>query len=449
MESGSAQGRSRTILRKEESAALLPEVVGLAGSEMASCVNAQVVAAHAEEAAFLWTQRVLASEQPNYNLSYLARLDERIDAHLDGLVTAGNSGREACSVLLESDEPGAFFADCTVDQLGTVPSRLQSLAELALGNGVRHQEFAASCRWLGPEHVAHALPGMCRVSEPELRVIALFAAAEARIDLDRDGAPVLAACVRDVDVRVRAYARYAAGVLQQHRLRSDLEAIGQETCGQLSEQEQFLAAYGGGLMGIRTDLDYLRCVVRNPLDSRTLRGLQVLMTQLPERELRVVLNELRESTPSVGMIATGMLGQPQEIEQIFAALTDESLSRLAGEAYATITGADLELQSLDGESLLGEDDAEADKLLLSYQTHLPWPNATAISKHWSSMQGQLVARQRYLCGLPVPAGCSAVLAQGYQRQRALAALHLAGRTDAPVLFDVRAPVRRQAARLRA
>ena len=44
---------------------------------------------HAEEAAFLALLRDYAVRAPHYDLEELAELDQRIEAHLDGLAIAG------------------------------------------------------------------------------------------------------------------------------------------------------------------------------------------------------------------------------------------------------------------------------------------------------------------------------------------------------------------------
>jgi hypothetical protein len=55
-----------------------------------------IVEQHAEEAAFLWLLRDAAVGAPHYDLKDLARLDERVEAHLDGLRIAGVEGWEIC-----------------------------------------------------------------------------------------------------------------------------------------------------------------------------------------------------------------------------------------------------------------------------------------------------------------------------------------------------------------
>ena len=44
-----------------------------------------IIEQHAEEAAFLWLQRDDAVRDPHYDLNDLAKLDDRVEAHIDGL----------------------------------------------------------------------------------------------------------------------------------------------------------------------------------------------------------------------------------------------------------------------------------------------------------------------------------------------------------------------------
>jgi uncharacterized protein (TIGR02270 family) len=69
-----------------------------------------IVSQHAEEAAFLWLQRDGAVHEPHYSLKDLAKLDDRVEAHLDGLRIAGEGGWSLCRKNLEIKEPGEVFA---------------------------------------------------------------------------------------------------------------------------------------------------------------------------------------------------------------------------------------------------------------------------------------------------------------------------------------------------
>jgi uncharacterized protein (TIGR02270 family) len=65
---------------------------------------------HAEEAAFLWRLRDAAVQAPHYTLKDLAELDDRVEAHLDGLRVAGDEGWEISLEGLRYEEHGEVFA---------------------------------------------------------------------------------------------------------------------------------------------------------------------------------------------------------------------------------------------------------------------------------------------------------------------------------------------------
>ena len=59
-----------------------------------------IIEQHAEEASFLWLLRDSAVNESHYSLSDLANLDNRVEAHLDGLRIAGDEGWETCKETL-------------------------------------------------------------------------------------------------------------------------------------------------------------------------------------------------------------------------------------------------------------------------------------------------------------------------------------------------------------
>ncbi len=64
----------------------------------------QIVSQHAEEAAFLWLLRSNAIHQPHYALKDLAKLDDRVAAHLDGLRVAEEPDWELCTTARANGE---------------------------------------------------------------------------------------------------------------------------------------------------------------------------------------------------------------------------------------------------------------------------------------------------------------------------------------------------------
>src|SRR5258708_25501315 len=69
-----------------------------------------VVTQHAEEASFLALLHDSAVRAAHFRLRDLGNLDERLEAHLDGLRIAGEAGWAIAKEQLSTGEPGEVFS---------------------------------------------------------------------------------------------------------------------------------------------------------------------------------------------------------------------------------------------------------------------------------------------------------------------------------------------------
>jgi uncharacterized protein (TIGR02270 family) len=73
-----------------------------------------IVSQHAEETSFLWLLRAAAVAAPHYSLKDLAHLDDRVEAHIDGLRVAGDEAWPFCAAGLDHQESGEDFAAAVI-----------------------------------------------------------------------------------------------------------------------------------------------------------------------------------------------------------------------------------------------------------------------------------------------------------------------------------------------
>src|SRR5690242_11375521 len=93
-------------------------------------IIAEIVSQHAEEAAFLWLLRNNAVHAPHYALKDLAKLDDRVEAHLDGLRLAGEEGWELCKAELAYEQDGEVFAASVMAFESGIESRIQVVLDV-------------------------------------------------------------------------------------------------------------------------------------------------------------------------------------------------------------------------------------------------------------------------------------------------------------------------------
>jgi uncharacterized protein (TIGR02270 family) len=142
-------------------------------------------------------------------------------------------------------------------------------------------------------------------------------------------------------------------------------------------------------------------------------------------------------------------GDPHYVPWLIAQMGDLKLMRLAGEAFAFITGLDLAYLDLDrkppqGVELGPNDNPADDNVSMDEDDNLPWPDPEKIAAWWRTYGANFASGTRYFMGaVPTPATCLEVLQTGFQRQRIAAAEYLTLLTPGTLLFNTAAPTRRQ------
>jgi len=132
-----------------------------------------IISQHAEESAFLWLLRDAAVRQPHYDLKDLAALDERVEAHIDGLRIAGEEGWEVCKeVLLFQDSGEIFTASVLAFESGN-KDRIQSLKDTVIETPALSRGMISALAWLSYPQAKDAIQHCLHSEEPLIRRVGI------------------------------------------------------------------------------------------------------------------------------------------------------------------------------------------------------------------------------------------------------------------------------------
>jgi uncharacterized protein (TIGR02270 family) len=402
-----------------------------------------IVEQHADEAAFLWRQRIVFLNAPHVTLRQLLSHDERIAAHIDGLRIAGERGWRACAMHLADEDPGAMFVCMLLAIESEDSSRIDTLLSLAEAAPALHAASTSAFGWASARFLKGRVFALLHCASSFRRRVGIASGAMHRIDV---GKPIDES-MEDHDRDLRARALRAAGELgRRERLDACLRAINDPDplCA-------FWAAWSAVLLGNRKEA--LAALVRvgisnGRLASKALR-LAVQATAVQNARETLMAIARAGAMPRVLIAGAGVVGDPIYVPSLIKQMRDPGTSRVAADAFCRITGADLVDLNLTGQRphpivAIPDSNANDDSVDGDPDEDVPWPAAEKIERWWTQNGGHFPQGDRYFAGQRVSAEhCKRVLRERVQRHRIAAALYLSLLAPGTVLFPTSAPAWRQ------
>jgi uncharacterized protein (TIGR02270 family) len=397
----------------------------------------QLLSQHAEEAAFHWLLRDSAVGEPHYSLTDLAKLDGRLDAHLDGLRIAADAGWEIVKGELTWEEPGEVFTGALLAFESGDPLRVEEVLAVSDRSVELARGAISALGWLEYERAYPYLRHLLHSENPVRRRIAVGAIAVHR----QDAGPVLGELVRAPEPVVRARALKAVGELGRYDLLGDCRAGLEDE----DEECRFRAAWSGAMVGDAACMGSLQ--ERVAAGRRwSERACEVAARRL-ELSQALAWHRYLAAEPKLlhaAAKAAGAIGDPALIPWLLPLMSVDAHARVAGEAFTTITGVDLAYEDLERDRPEGfesgpTDDPEDENVAMDPDEDLAWPDPDLAARWWRQNGGRFTPGVRYLLGQPMtPEALVHALRTGKQRQRAAAALEIAFRRPGKPLFEVRA-----------
>jgi uncharacterized protein (TIGR02270 family) len=404
----------------------------------------EIIDQHAEEAAFLWGLRRAAVSAPHYNLQDLADLDERVEAHIDGLRVAGKYGFEACLKNLEYKEAGEVFATCIlalenddIDQLEAMYQFVENAPETIPG-------LVSAFGWVQPDQLQGKVNGLLVSKRSLWRRIGISVCAIHRVNPGY----YLELAIEDDDIDLSCRAIRATGELGRNDLKPLLlRIIENGDC-----ERQFWSSWSAVLLGDRgKGLDQLKGIAGEK-NKYQMSALPLVMRIFDKNEIKEMIGGMiqQQNSLRVAIIASGLSGDPAYIPWLIQQLEIAVVARVAGEAISLITGIDIAYQDLEGEwpenFEAGPTENPEDKnVAMDLDEDLPWADPVLMAQWWVHHEQDFVPGNRYLLGKTVSEKqCNVVLKTGFQRQRKVAALDLVlMRPPGTILFETSTVGKRQ------
>ncbi len=405
-----------------------------------------VVEEHLDEAAFLWTQWERGLHSPLYQLHTLRdRVEERMLAHLDGLVVGGEAVAQrllypalteglggiafaAAMALLLSGRPEAEEAVCSALATAAPPQREEIIRALCLGPSPSRQARllglisgevpgarSASARILGFQQVdlGSALLRLFQGSDREEWLAGLYGL---RYRPRRDCEAALVNALRSTDAAIVEAGLLAASVAQ--------------------------------IPGV---LDCCRELLRSSHPATPTAALLLTLLGTESDHTLLVQGAVDMSHPKDIIFALGLCGGRDAMAACVQWLTSEELALAASESFVSLTGIDAEKEKLlaptppmPPDEALPDGDADLD---LPSEAEIPLLDAVATAAWWESHRDQFKASERYFQGQPVsranPTAWQAALSQANLRQRHPLALGLACASGGSIIIQTAALCRKQ------
>ena len=410
----------------------------LSARSMSVSVIPVVVYQHAEEATCLWLLRAAAVNQPHYSLPDLAELDDRVEAHLDGLRVAGEAGWELCKAELSWQEAGEVFTASVIALESGSEAWFYAVLEAGSDSVEQARGMVSALGWISYAQARKYIDRLLAAESAMLRRIGLAAAAIHR----QDPGLRLADAIRNTDAGLRARALKAAGELGRRDLLNALHPhmrAEEKTC-------QFYAAWSAARLGDDYAVKALMEMVEvgSPYEQK---ALDLALRRLPLPKALDVIRWL-DAQPErrrLAVVGAGVAGDPALVPRLIEKMAVPELARVAGEAFTNITGVDLAYEDLEGKWPEGfeagpTEDPEDENVEMDWDEDLPWPDPALVVAWWHAHASKFRQGTRYFLGRPLSEPVlQEALRTGKQRQRAAAALELALLHPNQPLFETRAP----------
>ena len=384
---------------------------------------------HIDEAAHLWSIWNQARRQPHFDHTSLKEIELRVQAHIAGMRIYGDLAWHICESALDIADAGEIFAAAQLAFRSYDVERIKTIVELAAGNDQLEPGLISALAWL-PADVVH--PWLKKFLESKALSHKAMALEVCRLR-GEDPAAYLTRILQREDCQANTFLMIKALQCAGEFKRTDLLHEVKILLDQLHEDTgQFWCLYALVLLEQSQYVAQLKpFVMAGPVQER---AIDIAFRCLNIETARTWIREMVTLKIDNQWIvqATQTLADPQAIPWLIGLMTVENYARIAGFAFFSITGVELEENELALAEPLSlekkiEKEIDADESPdMPIEEHLIWPDAPKIRQAWQQLATRYENGQRYLLGMALnEQNLKAAWANGCQPHRQAAAMELA------------------------
>jgi uncharacterized protein (TIGR02270 family) len=348
---------------------------------------------HLEEADFLFQQRENALSDRVYDLDGLAELEERLLAHLDGLLLGEKEAWKLLEPKLAGGELGACFAAAFVALESGDATRIALVqktffeAEETVLEGIRHALRHTSV------DVEKMIRPLFNSGQGAVRAAAIEVAGFRRMPLETK---LLHAGLTGKEPLVIAASLTAVGRLRIFDLKNEVETLLESDAPPIR-----LAALRAGRL-LNSEKALIRCR-KSVLEQSEEAGEALFLLGLAGRaeDGSLLVNAVNGGGLARNAVTSlGLLGRVAAVDILIQCLADSKLARLAGQAICTLTGVDLEKEKLVAPKAEAQTEADEDDFEVDPDEGLLIPDPAKMESWWRKNASRLDKKIRYRKGLP-------------------------------------------------
>jgi len=383
---------------------------------------------HVTDVSFLWVLRSIVVDQPHYTRQDIYELEQRIDAHLNGLMVAVEDSWEICLEALELEGPGEVFTSAVIAFKSHDTVKIQKVIEEGLKTQETFKGLVSALGWLPEALVLPWIEKFLTSKDLNHKYLAISACSVRRINPGEHLNRILTR--EDCKEHTQLYAR--AIRLVGELKRQDLNSFLEEAANADNEEINFWANWSSILLGIRVAATKLEPYVFQS-GPYQLEAVNIVFRVLNVEQARNLISKLSEDKKQVRVViqAVAVLGDPHAVNWLISTMNDPALARVSAQALCYITGIDLEEYQLVSEPPVNlarhpNEETDDEDVSLDEDENLLWPDVNKISQVWNNLGMKFNIGHRYFMGQEITTQLlKDKTLNANQRQRHAAAMELA------------------------